>query len=84
MHRRHDPARLVGSNGDETKIEGPAEGSDLGEGGADGKVRKFGGIVVGSRGEGGDRAVTCVSKGELGCIWKGVIRTGNIPSKVDF
>ena len=84
MHRRHDPTRLVGSNRDETKIEGAAEGPDLGEGGADGEVCVFDGVVVGAGGEGGDGAVACVSKWRLGYIWKGEIGTENIPSKVDL
>lgn len=71
MHWRHDPTRLVSSNRDKTNIEGAAEGSDLGEGGADGEVRIFGGVVVGAGREGGDGAVACVSKGALVYIWKG-------------
>lgn len=54
--RRHDPARVVGADGDEREVEGTAVLADLRKGGAGGEVGKVGGPVVDGGGELGDGA----------------------------
>jgi hypothetical protein len=63
VHRRHDPPRLVSTDGYEAEVERTAQFTDLREGRADREVRVFSGVVIGAGGEGGDGAVACVSWG---------------------
>lgn len=60
VHRRHDPARVVGPDGDEAEVEGAAEVADLFEGGAVREVVR-GGVVVFVFGEFGDGTVAGVA-----------------------
>lgn len=61
VHSTPHPTWLVGADGDEAEIKGAPVEADLREGGADGEVCVFGGVVVGGCGEGGDGAVACVA-----------------------
>ena len=80
VHRRHDPARHVGTDWDEAEGEGPAEGADRGECRA-GRERRgpfgvFGGpvVVVVAVGETGHGAVARVAgevDGYWGCVTSG-------------
>jgi hypothetical protein len=60
VHGGHYEARVVGPDGDETEIEGAAEGADFREGGTGGEVGVFFAVVVFAFGEFGDGAVACV------------------------
>lgn len=65
VHGRHDPARVVGADGDEAEVEGTAEGADLREG----RARRVGvvrGVVVFAGGEGRHGAVAGVAVGPGG------------------
>lgn len=62
VHGRHDPARVVGADGDEAEVEGTAEGADLREGRAV-RVGVVWGVVVFGGGEGGHGAVARVAVG---------------------
>jgi len=85
VHGRHDPARVVGADGDEAEVEGTAEGADLREGRAV-RVGVVWGVVVFGGGEGGHGAVACVAVmggvvvsgvvGGSGGMWGGIGRGG--------
>lgn len=66
VHGRHYEARVVGADGNETEIEGAAEGADFFEGGAGGEVGVFFAVVIFAFGEFGDGAVARVAVG-VGC-----------------
>lgn len=62
VHGRHDPARVVGADGDEAEVEGTAEGPDLRKGRAV-RVGVVWGVVIFGGGEGRHGAVACVAVG---------------------
>lgn len=83
MHGRHDPAGLVGADGNEAEVEGAAVLADLCEGRAVRQVCVLGAVVIFAGGHAGDGAVACVAGGLLE-VGEGSESAEDLPGEVDF